>query len=118
MLCTKGHNNAEDAKFCSNCGADTFQPSTQSAVLIARDNTQQRVTTNGLAIASMVLGICWVYWVGSILALVFGYVARRQIRQTRQNGDGMAIAGMVLGWVGVAALVVVIIAAIAASPNG
>jgi hypothetical protein len=28
--------------------------------------------TNGLAIASMVLGIVWVYWLGSVLALVFG----------------------------------------------
>lgn len=30
---------------------------------------------NGMTIASMVLGILWVYWIGSILALVFGYVA-------------------------------------------
>src|SRR5689334_4763481 len=27
--------------------------------------------TNGMAIASMVLGIIWIYWIGSILALVF-----------------------------------------------
>ena len=57
--------------------------------------------TNGLAIASMVLGILWLYWIGSILALVFGYTARRQIRERGEAGDGMAIAGIVLGWVGV-----------------
>src|SRR3954469_760430 len=57
--------------------------------------------TNGLAIASMVLGIVWLYWIGSILALVFGYVARKQIRERGESGDGMAIAGIVLGWVGV-----------------
>lgn len=57
--------------------------------------------TNGLAIASLVLGIIWVYWVGSILALIFGYVARRQIRERGEGGDGLAIAGIVLGWVGV-----------------
>jgi hypothetical protein len=57
--------------------------------------------TNGLAIASMVLGILWLYWIGSILALVFGYVARKQIRERGESGDGMAIAGIVLGWVGV-----------------
>ena len=66
----------------------------------------------------MVLGICWVYWVGSILALVFGLVARRQIRQTHQKGDGLAIAGIVLGWIGVAFLIVGIIVAIAKSSNG
>ena len=57
--------------------------------------------TNGMAIASMVLGILWIYWIGSVLALVFGYIARHQIRERQQGGDGMAIAGIVLGWIGV-----------------
>ena len=57
--------------------------------------------TNGLAIASLVLGIVWIYWIGSVLALIFGYVARNQIRRNNQSGAGMAIAGIVLGWVGV-----------------
>ena len=57
--------------------------------------------TNGLAIASMVLGIVWLYWIGSILALVFGYTAKRQIRERGEAGGGMATAGIVLGWVGV-----------------
>ena len=61
-------------------------------------------TTNGLAIASMVLGILWIYWIGSFLALIFGYVARNQIRQRNQSGDGMAIAGIVLGWIGVGSI--------------
>ena len=63
-------------------------------------------STNGLAIASMVLGILWLYWIGSILAIVFGYVALGQIkRQPGMQGRGMAIAGIVLGWVGVAMIV-------------
>ncbi len=69
--------------------------------------------TNGLAIASMVLGIVWVYWIGSILALVFGYVARKQIRQRGESGDGMAIAGIVLGWVGVGLGLLVVVAGLA-----
>jgi hypothetical protein len=64
---------------------------------------------NGLSIASMVLGILWLYWVGSILAVIFGHVALRQIRRTGQRGRGMAIAGLVLGYIGLAALVTVII---------
>lgn len=74
-------------------------------------------TTNGMAIASMVLGIVWVYWIGSILALVFGYVALRQIRQRGQQGKGMAIAGIALGWVGAATLVAIIIFAISSASN-
>lgn len=59
--------------------------------------------TNGMAIASMVLGILWLYWIGSVLALVFGYVAKRQIAESRgtQDGGGMATAGIVLGWIGI-----------------
>jgi uncharacterized protein DUF4190 len=60
--------------------------------------------TNGMAIASLVLGILWLYWVGSIMALVFGYVAQQQIRQRGESGGGIAIAGIVLGWIGVATL--------------
>ena len=65
--------------------------------------------TNGFAIASMVLGIIWIYWIGSILALVFGYVAKSQIRARGESGDGMATAGIVLGWVGVGILLTAIL---------
>lgn len=76
---------------------------------------QPQRSTNGLAIASMVLGILWLYWVGSILALIFGYIARNQIRQHNQQGDGMAIAGIVLGWIGVGILVLIAAAAAVAA---
>ncbi|HXY73082.1 MAG TPA: DUF4190 domain-containing protein [Actinomycetota bacterium] len=68
-------------------------------------------TTNGYAIASMVLGILWVWWLGSVLALVFGYVAKGQIDRSNgmESGRGMAIAGIILGWVGIGVLVVAII---------
>ena len=47
-------------------------------------------TTNGLAIASMVLGIVWVYWIGSILALIFGYIAKGQISGSAGRAGGPA----------------------------
>lgn len=67
--------------------------------------------TNGMAIASMVLGILWIYWVGSILALIFGMVAKNQIDRSGgyEQGRGMAIAGIVLGWVGVGILLIFIL---------
>lgn len=65
--------------------------------------------TNGMAIASMVLGILWIYWIGSILALVFGYIAKNQIKQRNEAGGGMATAGIVLGWVGIAFLVIFVV---------
>ena len=71
----------------------------------------QKAGTNGFSIASLVLGIIWLYWIGSILALVFGYVAKSQIDRTGgvQGGRGMAIAGIVLGWIGVGVLLLIII---------
>ena len=59
--------------------------------------------TNPFAIASLVLGIVILAGIGSVLALIFGYVAKGQIEQSggTQGGRGMAIAGIVLGWVGV-----------------
>lgn len=65
--------------------------------------------TNGMAIASLVLGVLWITWLGSILALIFGYIARGQIRERGESGDGMAIAGIILGWIGIGTLVLFLI---------
>lgn len=77
-----------------------------------RPQTRGR-TTNGFAVASLVLGIVWAMGVGSILALVFGYIAKSQIDRSpdEETGRGMAIAGIVLGWVGVGFLVLMIVSA-------
>jgi uncharacterized protein DUF4190 len=59
--------------------------------------------SNGMAIASMVLGICGLCIpLCSIIALILGAVALSQISKTGQDGKGMAIAGLVLGIIGVA----------------
>lgn len=70
--------------------------------------------TSGLAIASLVLGILWLYWLGSILALIFGYIAKGEIDRSggAVGGRGLAIAGIVLGWVGVGILALILLVAI------
>jgi hypothetical protein len=75
-------------------------------------------STNGLAIASLVLGILWLYWIGSVLALVFGYMARKQIRERGDDGAGLATAGIVLGWIGVGAFVLAMIVGFATFSAG
>ncbi|WP_222624801.1 DUF4190 domain-containing protein, partial [Streptomyces buecherae] len=54
---------------------------------------------NGMTVAALVLGVAWLFWIGSAFALGFGYVARQQIRERGEGGWGMATAGVVLGWV-------------------
>ncbi len=65
-------------------------------------------STNGFAIAALVLGILIVVSWGftGILALIFGYIARKQIRERGEGGAGLAVAGIVLGWVGVGFLAI------------
>jgi len=62
---------------------------------------QQR--TSGLAIASLVCGICQIgFPVPTGLAAIFlGHAARRRIRETGERGDGLALAGLILGYLGV-----------------
>lgn len=73
---------------------------------------------NGLAIASVLLAVLWLAGIGAVLALVFGYQARRQIKNSagRQTGSGLATAGIVLGWIGIAIVVAGVIL-IALHPN-
>jgi hypothetical protein len=99
--------------------APAYQPPAYQSPMnqVAYAQPMQMQTTNGLAIASMVLGICWVWWIGSLLALIFGFVARKQIKARNQKGEGMAIAGIVLGFIGAATLIIVIILAAAATHN-
>jgi hypothetical protein len=60
----------------------------------------QPQATNGLAVAALVLGILWLFWLGSTLAILFGHIALDQIKHNNQSGKGMAVAGLVLGYVG------------------
>lgn len=71
---------------------------------------QQPVRTSGQAIAALVLGLVGL-GVGSILALIFGYSARGEIDRShgRVTGRGMATAGIVLGWIGIAWMIILII---------
>ena len=72
--------------------------------------------TNGLAIASLVLGIVWLWGLGSLLALIFGVIAQAQCDEREQQGRGLATAGVVLGIVGLLGLLLIIIIARSATP--
>jgi hypothetical protein len=65
--------------------------------------------TNGLAIASLVLGILWLFWLGSLVGLVLGLVALKQIKDRNQGGRGIAIAGVVLSVLWLVGFVVAVI---------
>lgn len=66
---------------------------------------------NSMAVASLVCGIVEFFTLGltAIPAIVLGHTARRQIRQTRERGDGMAVAGLVFGWAGVGLIALILL---------
>ncbi|HUY47005.1 MAG TPA: DUF1707 and DUF4190 domain-containing protein [Streptosporangiaceae bacterium] len=66
-----------------------------------------RPRTNPLATASLACGLGqFLLWpLPTIPAIVLGHVARHQMRRTGEAGSGLALAGLILGWVGAAALV-------------
>jgi len=68
--------------------------------------------TNGLAIASLLVGVFWFWWIGSALAVVFGHIALGQIARSGQSGRGIAIAGLVVGYAGLATMLAVMLTAL------
>jgi hypothetical protein len=78
--------------------------------------------TNGMAIASLVCGIGQLLagLPAGIAAVILGHLARKRIRQTGEQGDGMARAGLILGYIGIAltVLLILLIVAVAAHTSG
>jgi hypothetical protein len=66
--------------------------------------------TSTLAIVSLVsalLGFTFIPVIGAIVAIVTGYMARNETRSIPPtvSGDGMATAGIILGWIQVGLIV-------------
>ncbi len=71
---------------------------------------------NPLATVSVISGllgiVCLAPVLGSVVALIAGYTARRQIEAHRERGRERADRGIVLGWAGLVMVIAAIIAAI------
>jgi hypothetical protein len=57
--------------------------------------------TNGFAIGAMAAGLLAWMPPGALAAVLLGHTARGQIRRTGERGDGLAVAGLVLGYLGI-----------------
>jgi ABC-type Fe3+ transport system permease subunit len=64
---------------------------------------QPPASTNSLARASLVLGVAEFFTMGltAIPAIICGHMAKKEMRQTGQRGDGLATSGLVLGYMAV-----------------
>lgn len=56
--------------------------------------------TNSLALASLILSLLGLLtWITAPIGAILGHIARRQIRETEEGGDGLALGGIIVGWV-------------------
>ncbi|HUU93661.1 MAG TPA: DUF4190 domain-containing protein [Phycisphaerae bacterium] len=69
--------------------------------------------TNGLAIASLICGIAGCIPGAGIAAAIMGHMALGRIKISGQGGRGMAIVGLILGYLSIVGWIIVIIATIA-----
>ncbi|SEE16179.1 DUF4190 domain-containing protein [Ruania alba] len=66
----------------------------------------------GLGIGGIVLTCMWVGWLAAIGAVITGFMARKAVAEGRASNGGMALAGIILGFVGIAATIVLIVLAV------
>jgi Domain of unknown function (DUF1707)/Domain of unknown function (DUF4190) len=73
--------------------------------------------TNELAIASLACGVAVVVLgpMAAIPAIMFGRMARHQIKRTGEQGAGPALAGLIIGWTTVILVAVLIVVSLAMS---
>lgn len=97
--------------YCSNCGTQMPEqvvscPSCGHPAPQASAAAPGVRRTEGTAVAALVLGIAGLVicpLIPSILAIVFGKQAQDKIRRDPSlDGEGMAKAGVILGWIGIA----------------
>ncbi len=101
-----------DERFCRVCGRQVAAAQVSAAPIGTGE-------TSGKAIASLVFGLFLFFFPFSIVAIIFGHLSLSEIKKSagRLTGQGLAIAGLVLGYVGVATIPIVLIIAAIAIPN-
>ena len=70
--------------------------------------------TNGMAIASLVCAIGQLVGgpFAGIAAIILGHMARRRIRETGEQGDSLALTGLILGYIGTVGLALLVVLAV------
>ena len=113
MVCGKcGASIPEGNLYCGKCGASVGTQNFSPAPPLPVSSTPQ---TSGKAIGSLIAGIFSFLFPAAILAIILGHISLSDIRASagKLGGKGMAVAGLVLGYLGICFIPILIIAAIA-----
>ena len=120
MFCALcGAANSNDGRYCGKCGAalqgQKDMPPPGAGYGAPEQSYTGPTETSGKAIGSLLCGLLFFLFPIALLAIVLGHLSLGDIRKAagRITGRGMAIAGLALGYTGMAIIPVIIIAAIA-----
>jgi type IV pilus assembly protein PilA len=115
--------NPNDGRFCVKCGAvlqgQKGMPPPGLGFDVPAPPYSGPTESSGKAIGSLICGILFFFFPSAIVAIILGHLSLSDIRKAggRLTGRGMATAGLVLGYGGIAVLPIVLIVAAIAIPN-
>jgi len=95
VYCTTCGSQIAAGGFCTNCG---------TAAAPAPAAIQPTSSTNVLSIVALVTSLLGI----SLAGVICGHIALNQIKRTREQGHGMALAGVIVGYVGIAVSIIAI----------
>jgi type IV pilus assembly protein PilA len=120
MFCALcGADNPNNGRFCSKCGTvlqgQRGMPPPGSDYGTLAEPYTGPTKTSGKAIGSLICGIVFFFFPSAIAAIILGHLSLSDIRRSggRLTGRGLATAGLVLGYMGLSAIPIMIVAAIA-----
>jgi len=108
-----GNSMAPGDKFCPVCGRQGSGAAATTMPAIGPAETSPK------AVISLICGLLFFIPLAFLAAIIFGHLALSEIKKSagRLKGEGMAIAGLVLGYLWIAGIPMILIVAAIAIPN-
>jgi len=125
-----GSLNTDEARFCGKCGTALQTSDTTATPAVAPGAPVstaaaagaayvQPEETSGKAVASLVCGFLFFFFPAALAAIILGHISLADIRKSagRLKGHGIAVGGLVLGYLGIVIIPLILIVAAIAIPN-
>ncbi len=69
--------------------------------------------SDGKAIGSLILSVLWIFGIGSIVGVILGHLSRSDAKRKGREPSGLAMAGIIIGYLGIVGTLLVALVAFA-----